>query len=55
MRTNVMGTFTLLESAREAGVRFHHVSTDEVFGEPPLDGDERFTEGSPPPPPLEPL
>ena len=42
IRTNVMGTFTLLESARRAwigadglvksGVLFHHVSTDEVFG-----------------------
>jgi dTDP-glucose 4,6-dehydratase len=37
MRTNVMGTFTLLDAAREAwkgrdDVLFHHVSTDEVFG-----------------------
>ena len=42
MRTNVMGTFTLLEAARgywsalpaaaKAGFRFHHVSTDEVYG-----------------------
>ena len=31
--TNVMGTFTLLEAARRAGVdRFVHVSTDEVYG-----------------------
>jgi len=32
MKTNVMGTFTLLEWAREHGIRFHHVSTDEVYG-----------------------
>ncbi len=32
VRTNVQGTFTLLEAARKYGKRFHHVSTDEVFG-----------------------
>lgn len=33
IKTNVMGTYTLLESARKnGGKRFHHVSTDEVFG-----------------------
>jgi dTDP-glucose 4,6-dehydratase len=35
IRTNVQGTFVLLEAAREAGSRFerfHHVSTDEVYG-----------------------
>lgn len=32
VRTNVFGTFTLLEAARKHGKRFHHVSTDEVFG-----------------------
>ncbi|RME90915.1 MAG: dTDP-glucose 4,6-dehydratase [Anaerolineae bacterium] len=38
IKTNVIGTFTLLEAARQAwgqerdGVRFHHVSTDEVYG-----------------------
>jgi dTDP-glucose 4,6-dehydratase len=38
IRTNVFGTFTLLEAARQCrladaeGVRFHHVSTDEVYG-----------------------
>ena len=47
VRTNVTGTFTLLEAVREAGIRFHHVSTDEVFGELPPNGDERFTEESP--------
>lgn len=54
VRTNVTGTFTLLEAVREEGIRFHHVSTDEVFGELPLDSGERFTEESLLPP-LEPL
>ncbi len=32
VRTNILGTFTLLEAARKHTKRFHHVSTDEVFG-----------------------
>lgn len=32
VRTNILGTFTLLEAARKHNRRFHHVSTDEVFG-----------------------
>ncbi len=32
VETNVLGTFVLLEAARKYGKRFHHVSTDEVFG-----------------------
>lgn len=32
VRTNFLGTHNLLESARTHNVRFHHVSTDEVFG-----------------------
>lgn len=44
LETNIMGTFNLLEAARNAGVsRFHHVSTDEVFGSLSLD-DPSFTE-----------
>ncbi len=47
-RTNVLGTQTLLEAARAAGVaRFHHVSTCEVYGDLALDTDEVFTEDSP--------
>ena len=47
--TNVIGTQTLLEAAREVGglKRFHHVSTCEVYGDLPLDTDEVFTEESP--------
>jgi dTDP-glucose 4,6-dehydratase len=46
--TNVLGTQTLLEAAREVGGlrRFHHVSTCEVYGDLPLDSDEKFTEES---------
>jgi dTDP-glucose 4,6-dehydratase len=33
LRTNVLGTHTLLEAARKYNTRFHHISTDEVFGE----------------------
>jgi len=32
VKTNVEGTFILLEAARKHGKRFHHISTDEVFG-----------------------
>src|ERR671935_1461299 len=47
-RTNVLGTQTLLEAARTAGIgRFHHVSTCEVYGDLALDSDESFTEESP--------
>jgi dTDP-glucose 4,6-dehydratase len=47
-RTNVLGTQTLLQAAREAGIsRFHHVSTCEVYGDLDLDTDEAFTEESP--------
>lgn len=47
VQTNVMGTFVLLEEAKKRGTRFHHVSTDEVFGSLELDSDEKFTETSP--------
>jgi len=47
-RTNVLGTQTLLEASRAAGVeRFHHVSTCEVYGDLDLDTEEVFTEDSP--------
>ncbi|AWB83255.1 dTDP-glucose 4,6-dehydratase [Corynebacterium liangguodongii] len=44
VHTNVVGTFTLLEAVRRYDTRFHHISTDEVFGDLPLGGDEKFTE-----------
>ena len=45
VRTNFYGTFCLLEAARVHGVsRFHHVSTDEVYGsiDEPHDADENY-------------
>jgi dTDP-glucose 4,6-dehydratase len=55
IKTNIVGTYVLLEAVREylAGLprataqqfRFHHVSTDEVFGS--LGPDDRFCEDSP--------
>jgi len=49
IRTNVQGTQTLLDGARERGVeKFLHVSTDEVYGDLPLDRPElKFTEETP--------
>jgi dTDP-glucose 4,6-dehydratase len=47
LRTNVVGTFTVLEAVRRNGVRLHHISTDEVYGDLPLDDPVRFTEATP--------
>jgi dTDP-glucose 4,6-dehydratase len=47
LRANVVGTFTILEAVRRHGVRLHHVSTDEVYGELALDDRRRFTESTP--------
>ena len=47
IRTNIVGTFTLLEAVRRHEKRFHHISTDEVFGDLPLDSDDQFTERTP--------
>jgi dTDP-glucose 4,6-dehydratase len=50
--TNITGTFNMLEAARKywtaqgrpQGFRFHHISTDEVFGSLPSDPSVKFTE-----------
>jgi dTDP-glucose 4,6-dehydratase len=47
IETNVMGTFELIQAAVKHDVRFHHVSTDEVFGDLPLEGGERFSRETP--------
>ncbi|NYD40457.1 dTDP-glucose 4,6-dehydratase [Nocardioides panaciterrulae] len=47
VQTNLVGTFTLLEAVRKAGVRYHHISTDEVYGDLELDDPGRFTEATP--------
>jgi dTDP-glucose 4,6-dehydratase len=43
--TNVRGTHVLLEVARELGIRFHHISTDEVYGT--IEGDHHSLETDP--------
>lgn len=47
LRTNVEGTYCLLEACRKYDVRYHHVSTDEVYGDLALDDPARFTEETP--------
>ena len=46
IRTNLIGTYTILEAVRKSGTRLHHISTDEVFGDLALDADEKFTEST---------
>ena len=55
VETNITGTFNILEASRKYWqkqgypdkFRFHHISTDEVFGSLPRDPDTRFTEQTP--------
>ncbi|MGI3187311.1 dTDP-glucose 4,6-dehydratase [Nioella aestuarii] len=55
IETNISGTFNMLEAARKYwvengrpdGFRFHHISTDEVFGSLPADPEVQFTEDTP--------
>lgn len=47
-RTNIIGTQNLLEAAKKFGIKkFHHVSTDEVFGALPLGTEDKFSETTP--------
>jgi dTDP-glucose 4,6-dehydratase len=47
IQTNLVGTYTLLEAVRRHGTRYHHISTDEVYGDLELDDPARFTENTP--------
>ncbi|WP_375425351.1 dTDP-glucose 4,6-dehydratase [uncultured Friedmanniella sp.] len=47
LTTNLIGTYTLLEAVRHSETRYHHISTDEVYGDLELDDPERFTESTP--------
>ncbi len=47
IRNNVIGTQMVLEACKQKGVRLHHISTDEVFGEIGLDEDRKFKESDP--------
>ena len=46
VQTNIVGTYTLLQAVRAHGTRYHHVSTDEVYGDLELDDPNRFTEAT---------
>ena len=50
VEANIIGTYRVLEAVRRHGVRLHHISTDEVYGDLELDDPERFTEQTPPNP-----
>ncbi len=48
VKTNIEGTYALLDAAVKNKVnRFHHISTDEVFGHLDLESDTKFTEDTP--------
>ncbi|MGK9274557.1 GDP-mannose 4,6-dehydratase, partial [Williamsia muralis] len=47
VHTNLVGTFSILEAVRAHDVRYHHISTDEVYGDLELDDPGRFTEQTP--------
>ncbi len=46
VQTNIVGTFTLLQAVRKHDVRYHHISTDEVYGDLELGDPDRFTEST---------
>jgi len=47
LQSNVAGTYVILEAVRRHGVRLHHISTDEVYGDLKLGDPQRFTESTP--------
>ena len=47
VEANIVGTYRVLEAVRRHGVRLHHISTDEVYGDLELDDPGRFTEQTP--------
>ena len=46
VKTNVLGTYVLLNAAKKYQKRFHHVSTDEVFGSIPFGSEAQFNENT---------
>jgi len=46
LQTNALGAQVLLDACRTHGAIFHQISTDEVYGDLPLDGDTAFSENS---------
>jgi dTDP-glucose 4,6-dehydratase len=47
VETNLIGTYQVLEAVRKHGVRLHHISTDEVYGDLELDDPVKFTPETP--------
>ncbi len=47
LKTNILGTFNLLNIASKNNIRFHHISTDEVFGALELNTENKFSETTP--------
>jgi dTDP-glucose 4,6-dehydratase len=47
IHTNIIGTYTLLKAVARHERRLHHISTDEVFGDLPLDAVDKFSEQTP--------
>ena len=47
VQTNIVGTYSLLQAVRRYDVRYHHISTDEVYGDLELDDPARFSESTP--------
>jgi dTDP-glucose 4,6-dehydratase len=47
IQTNLIGTYELLQAVRKHDKRYHHISTDEVYGDLELDDPARFTENTP--------
>jgi len=43
VQSNIVGTYTLLQACCRSDVRFHQISTDEVYGDLPLTGKQKFT------------
>ena len=44
VNTNIIGTFNILELCKEYDIRLHHISTDEVYGDFPLESKDKFSE-----------
>ena len=44
--SNIVGVHNILETVRKTGIRFHQISTDEVYGSLPLNSKEKFNENS---------
>ena len=44
VESNIIGTYRILQAVRKHSKKMHHISTDEVYGDTPIDSDYRFNE-----------